>query len=54
MDEEVDVTIEMCRMWRQMYNNCLREGFNEKEAMELVKQFVHSSIGRHQTGEDHG
>lgn len=41
LDEE-DKTDTLAKMWRQLYNNLLREGFEEHEALELVKAFIMS------------
>jgi hypothetical protein len=48
MSEELDFgnsLAVMARMWRQLYNSLLSEGFNEADALKLVQSYILSMTG---------
>ena len=31
------------RIWRNLYESCIKEGFNESDAMRLVRSYIEAS-----------
>lgn len=34
------ITEHLPSLWRQIYDNCIKEGFTEKQSMELLKTYI--------------
>lgn len=45
MDEIESSSVGLARTWREMYNALLQEGFNEREALELLKTWITAMWG---------
>jgi hypothetical protein len=41
IDQATALIAELCPPhWRRLYQNCMREGFSENQAFELVKTYI--------------
>jgi hypothetical protein len=44
LDQSTALIAEICPPhWRRLYENCIREGFLESQALELVKTYIIST-----------
>ena len=52
LDEKMQAMVEQAQatmvemwppLWKQLYQKCMKEGFNENQSMELVKAYILST-----------